>query len=309
MSLNAVAVGYAFAADERDEILISVLQLLFTLYTLGLTAKSVLQTDVPTHFNDVIHLTSLTTVASLLLASAAVLPDSPPPRLPTSPSLLTTLLRFASDDTALLAISYLLVLLYSGTCFISFTTPLGPPLYYPPLNIYSEKQVKLITNNDPENVCGIVGASPWDTLMFSYTTKVVWLGYVAQTLEIGDLPIVPSNMRASANYSAMRKAGRKYKLRMFKPRIGSGWALAYRLLRLNSMEFLAEFLLATVSAVLFYAPALFLKQFISYLEADTGREHKDWGWVWVLGIFMSNAIGFLSALRSFLYQIDFSDTS
>lgn len=143
---------------------------------------------------------------------------------------------------------------------------------------------------------GLVDASPWDTLLFSYTTKVVWLGNIAASLDIGDLPIVPANMRATYNYARMKKTVREVKLRIFSwtPKPGSGWLLAYRLLRLNSFAFTAELVLASVSAVLFYAPPLFLQKLVAFLEVDPTRENKGWGWVYVIGIFASNALSFLS---------------
>lgn len=51
--------------------------------------------------------------------------------------------------------------------------------------------------------------------------------------------------------------------------------------------------LAAVSAVLFYSPALFLQKFVAYLEVDTAREDTGWGWVYVVGIFASNAVTYI----------------
>lgn len=97
------------------------------------------------------------------------------------------------------------------------------------------------------------------------------------------------------NYAMMRKAMREVKLRIFSwtPKPGSGWLLAYRLVRLNSLGLITELLLASVSAVLFYAPPFFLQKLVAFLEVDPLRENKGWGWVYVIGIFASNAIGFL----------------
>jgi hypothetical protein len=121
------------------------------------------------------------------------------------------------------------------------------------------------------------------------------LGNIATSLEIGDLPIVPANMRATFNYSAMKKAMREFKLRFgtWRPTPGSGWELGYRLVRVNWLVFTAEFFLAAVSAVLFYAPALFLQSLVYYLEVDKYREDRGWGWVYVIGLFSANALSFL----------------
>jgi hypothetical protein len=133
-------------------------------------------------------------------------------------------------------------------------------------------------------------------LLFTYTTKVVWLGNVASSLEIGDLPIIPASMRSTYNYSAMKKVLRTVRLRIFSwtPKRGSGWQLAWQLVRLNYVALIAGLALATTSAILFYAPAYFLKQLVSYVEADPARESKGWGWVYVIGLFGTNAIVYLS---------------
>ena len=133
-------------------------------------------------------------------------------------------------------------------------------------------------------------------MLFSYTTKVVWLGNIAESLDIGDLPIVPASMRATYNYARMRKALREIKLKIFSwsPALGTGWHLIWRLIRLNFVILLMVFILAAISAVLFYTPALFLRKFVQYLEVDRNRENKGWGWVYVVGLFATNVLVFLS---------------
>ncbi|CAA7268235.1 unnamed protein product [Cyclocybe aegerita] len=283
LAICGVSLGWSIAEDNRFDIAVCSLHVFFALYAFLLSARSVGQTD-DEHSQSIIHLTSLMTVAFLLLGSSALLPDYSPP-VP------ATVRQFS----ALLALWYTLVALYTVVCVLCFTTPLGPPLHYDPADIYSEKVVQSITNMDEANVCGLTGASPWDVLFFSYTTKVVWLGNVAESLDIGDLPIVPANMRATYNYASMKQAMRTMKMRIFSwaPAPGTGWQLAYRLLRLNYLAFLALLLLASVAACLFYTPAMFLKQLVRYLEIDHNREQTGWGWVYVVGLFSANAICFL----------------
>jgi hypothetical protein len=55
-----------------------------------------------------------------------------------------------------------------------------------------------------------------------------------------------------------------------------------------------------VSATLFYTPAYFLRCLVEYLEANPGREEKGWGWVYVIGLFVTTATTFLSKLPSYL---------
>jgi len=97
------------------------------------------------------------------------------------------------------------------------------------------------------------------------------LGATSESLEIGDLPIVTANMRATTLFHCMRTSMRRVKLRpltfrpsflclgrrnwQWKPRLGSGWELMYRLAKVNVVPFTDQIALATVSACLFYTPA------------------------------------------------------
>lgn len=81
-------------------------------------------------------------------------------------------------------------------------------------------------------------------------------------------------------------------------RVGSGFGLGYRLVRVNASALLVELVLASVSAVLFYAPALFLQKLVEYLEIDRNRENPGWGWVYAIGLFLANAVSFLGAYYS-----------
>ena len=118
------------------------------------------------------------------------------------------------------------------------------------------------------------------------------LGNRAASFEIGDLPIVSASMRSTFNFAKMRQAMRSVHFRIgkWRPKPGSGWELAYRLARTNWVMMVSQMLLAAVTAVLFYAPALFLQLLIRYLEADPERKDRGWGWVYAVGLFSSNAI-------------------
>ena len=146
-------------------------------------------------------------------------------------------------------------------------------------------------------------ASIWDTILFSYTTKVVMLGYKSTSLEIGDLPIVPGNMRATSIFQSMKAALRTpiamvsvpfSSYHLFSFRKGSGWELLFKLIRLNKAVFTYEVALAAVSAALYYTPAFFLQSLIRYLEDDTSREDRRWGWVFVTGLFGMDCLNYLS---------------
>lgn len=143
----------------------------------------------------------------------------------------------------------------------------------------------------------VPGASVWDFLLFSYTTKVVNLGNVAESLETGDLPIVPADIRATSNYAIMRSAIHKFNLRIFRwtPTLGSGWALGYRLIRVNTAGFLTQAALASVAAGLFYVPPFFLSRVVAYLEADPERKDMRWGLFYTAALFGSSVFLYICA--------------
>lgn len=127
------------------------------------------------------------------------------------------------------------------------------------------------------------------------------LGRSSASLEIGDLPIVPADMRATALFTGMKRAlslpvPLPSLYRLFKIRKGSGWELLWRLVRLNKTVFAAEMLLSAAAAVLYYGPAFFLEKVVKYLEDDPLREDKSWGLIWAVGLFGFNALGYLGKL-------------
>lgn len=119
------------------------------------------------------------------------------------------------------------------------------------------------------------------------------LGYTAQSMEIGDLPIVPANMRAAYLFAKMKVAIRKHKLRRsLKP--GSGWGLSYTLIRANGSILTIQLVLTVICALLFYVPYFFLQKLVASLEEDPGRTNITWGWAYSFGLLLSNLISYLS---------------
>ncbi|KAL0959849.1 hypothetical protein HGRIS_011525 [Hohenbuehelia grisea] len=280
--LEAISLGFSCAMSDRSHIPIYSLRAVFALYATAVAARSVSQQNTSRHSESMLHMSALLLLAAALLSATSLVPDTPPPVVSKS---------IADSIPALRWFNYAVIVLYIAMTTIVFLTPQGPELHFPVENIYSEKVVAGITNMDHANVCGIIGASSWATLLFSYTTKVVMLGNVAESLEIGDLPIVPANMRATVNYTKMKQVLRsvKFNLGRFSPRAGSGWGLFWRLVIVNKLGLIAQLLIAMLSAVLFYVPALFLRNFVAYLEADPLREDRGWGLVFAIGLFFSNA--------------------
>ncbi|RPD54947.1 multidrug resistance-associated ABC transporter [Lentinus tigrinus ALCF2SS1-7] len=280
--IQSVCLGWAITEDDRLNIAVYSLHIAFALYTLVLSALSINQTY-SAHSQSIIHLCGLTFVATFLLGTTAILPSTPFPGTGTS---------ILSIAGAPLTLWYTAVAMYAVCFLIVVTCPRGPCLHFPSESIYSEKTLMQITSKYEDNVCGITGASVWDVLLFSYTTKVVMLGNASESLEIGDLPIVAADMRATTLFASMRAAIRRWKLRIgsWHPQPGSGIELAYRLLRVNAWTMAMIIFLAIICAIMFYVPAFFLQRVVRYLEVDPGRESRGWGFVFCAGLFVSNAM-------------------
>ncbi|KZO97554.1 multidrug resistance-associated ABC transporter [Calocera viscosa TUFC12733] len=292
VACEAVTLGFlAASTTSAQPLAASSLRLASAVYILVFSACSISDSGVNTHWAGLIHLSVLTAGGVLLLGISAILPDD---------DALAEVLAAAPDlGEAIAPLQYTVFMLYLAAVSLASTIPRGPPLHFPPAQIYSLKTLSTSAPTTKDNVCGIVQTSVAGFLLFSYTTPVVMLGYTSESLEIRDLPIVPADMRATSIYSTMRRAMRAVRLRRiplfgaWKPSPGSGWDLMYRILRVNVTAFVIQIILASVSAVLYYAPALFLQRLIAYLEMDPGREDTRWGWVYALGLFLSNSINFL----------------
>ena len=141
--ISTVSLGWSIANNDHIDMKIYSLHLFFALYVFVISARSVVQVTTDDHSNSILHLTALLTVAFSLLGSTAILPNSPPPETAS-----------IDDELVLLGLWYTLLGMYAVGCILVYSSPLGPPLYYPPSDIYSEKTVKSITNMDKQNVCG-----------------------------------------------------------------------------------------------------------------------------------------------------------
>ncbi|KAI0251186.1 multidrug resistance-associated ABC transporter [Lactifluus subvellereus] len=283
ISLQTVSLGYALSFANSTITATYLLHVLFAVYLEVLAAQSVGRNTVHSHTRNILHLSVLTTLAFVLLGLTALLPRDRP-----SISTLTD----DSQPRFLQVIWYVALGLYAFSTAVAITTPLGPPLHFPASRIYSEKTVAAITNQAQDNVSGVTGASVWDTLLFSYTTKVVMLGNTAESLDIGDLPIVPGFVRAAYLFRAIRSTPSTIRLRRFmfwNVRQGSGWELAFRLAYLNRAIFTAQMALAATGAVLYYVPPFFLQKLVRYLETDPERHDRSWGWFYSFGMFATTA--------------------
>ncbi|THH26392.1 hypothetical protein EUX98_g7797 [Antrodiella citrinella] len=285
LALQAVSLGFAVMEEDNIWIATQSLYAVFALYLLGITA-SALNKEYSPHSLTIIHICALLFLATSCLGTLALFPANPIPVTTKVFSLLTASAAIVPQICWLASVA-----LYLVATVVAFTIPRGPALHFDSNDIYAEKTLMQLSSRYEDNVCGITGASVWDLFLFSYTTKVVMLGYNSESLEIADLPIVSHDMRATTIYAGMRAAMRKWKLQVgsWSPTPGSGWNLIYRLLRLNSLVLIMVMVLASVSAVLFYVPSFFLRRIVEYIETDVARSDREWGWFYCAGLFFSQA--------------------
>ncbi|KAJ7598811.1 multidrug resistance-associated ABC transporter [Mycena floridula] len=268
---NTIGFGWSVVDGDAASVTSYSAFVLFSLYVFALAARAVRQNSTDFHGESITHLFCLISAAALSFTVSTILPAKP----------LAVITESDPEPNSALSIMWTCTtVLFIVADLIICTTPFGPAMHYPSEAIYSEKI---------ENVCGVVGASIWDQLMFSYTTKVVMLGNIAESLEIGDLPIVPASVRSTNSYVHMKRAMQTITLKIgsWTPTPGTGWNLGYRLMRINSQALILQFWLASVSAVLYYAPPFFLEKLILYLESDPERKDKSWGLFYVVCLFVS----------------------
>ena len=280
LAFEGISLGWSAYADGENTLVEHALRTTFALYISTLVVRSIGQCTIHRHSESVIHITTLTFFSSVLHFVTAILPSS----------------DFISAHSIqelpqLLALWYAVTVAYILTFAIIATTPRGPPLHYSPSFIYSQKTIDDTTNKAYENVCGIPGASVVDYLWFRYVTRVVQLGS-SDSVEIGDLPILPATMRATYQFFRMR-------MNLHAKPLKPGWDLAWRLLSINKLGFLIESLLAASAAPMWFASPFFVRKLIAYLEGDPDRLDRGWGWVYALAQFASLVI---VSQREFLFS-------
>lgn len=158
--IQTVLLGWSVSTLEIKDAIVPTLDSFTALYLIVVTV-STLNDDIPdVHFTQVAHICTITTTATLMFGSIAILPSS------------EITISGQAEDAVSRGLHYAVVGLYMVACVISLNIPRGPAMYFPPEQIYSEKTVASITSRYRDNVCGIVNDSIFGILFFSYTTKV-----------------------------------------------------------------------------------------------------------------------------------------
>ncbi|KAI0062503.1 ATP-binding cassette transporter [Artomyces pyxidatus] len=286
LAIQSTSLAYSIYLSLTAFVATYALNIVFAVYLTCISVRPLFPDSTSSHAETMVHLSVLTFLAFVSLGTTALIPED-------------TISTSDEDLPPFLKVLWNVVFVfYTGACFLAVRMPLGPALHFPPSRIYSEKTVAAISNMAPDNVSGETGASVWDTLLFSYSTKTIMLGGAGDSLDIGDLPIVPGRMRATSLFKNMRRTLRSVSLKKFlfwDVNPGSGWELAYRLIRVNAALLVVQACLSVAIAVIFYAIPWFLRRIVLYLEEDPLREDRRWGWFYSVGMFVSTAASHIAA--------------
>ncbi|KAJ7779182.1 multidrug resistance-associated ABC transporter [Mycena metata] len=171
--------------------------------------------------------------------------------------------------------------LYLVASALILTMPRGPRLDYPPENIYSEKVLSL-AHASTVNVNGVVDASPWGALFFSYISKVATL---APGFGVADLPLLTADMRALVTFSQIRASVQ----RTNAWHLPGGMRFGLALLRANALQLIGVQLLSAMTAVGRCSPPYFMRLLLVQLEGDKPIDRR-WGLVYVAGLFAGNFV-------------------
>nr|XP_019043546.1 ATP-binding cassette transporter [Kwoniella bestiolae CBS 10118]OCF22476.1 ATP-binding cassette transporter [Kwoniella bestiolae CBS 10118] len=286
--------------DEKTRsILLPSLLLPSQMVTLYLSSCHIHQNETIPHWATTVHLSVDIFVQFMVLAFLALLPSTP---LPSASAKLFA--SFARVDVFLIpqltpvsSLKMALPILYVLPLLAILSVRRGPPLYLPLDAIYPTKiteAVPLGTESlDPNkpNVSAEVQANVPEWLLFGYATPVIRKGYVSDSLDVWDLPILPKGLRALFQYRHMRKIYGRPRGRFGRK---EGFNLLWKVAKANSALLWAQTLLATATAFGYYVPHYILLKFVEYLENDPTRSTPAWGWVLCFGLFMSNAIMFIA---------------
>ncbi|KAF8893222.1 hypothetical protein CPB84DRAFT_1848688 [Gymnopilus junonius] len=252
--------------------------LAFAAYTLVITITSILNKH-EKHTGFLAHLCTLLTVKTLLAVIITFLPSS---NATSESSSIDTILYSAWNiDLAFTFVSWLVVI----------GMPRGLPCHYSEQKLYSSKTLSASGKFPEENVSGEGVTSLYGTLFFTYATQVFMLGKSKSLITMDQLPILPASLRAAVNLSEIKYVIQNTKVpfgNLIRP--GSGFRLAFQVLRANFGLICILQLVSVLAAIMYYAPIFFIQYFLAYLEEDPDRKNPSWGWFYVGGIFVSHFI-------------------
>ncbi|WWD20306.1 hypothetical protein CI109_104782 [Kwoniella shandongensis] len=298
---NILLLVFTILADDNDSeakqiaILLPSLLLPAQLVTLLLGFWHLGQNEVEAHWATTIHNSVNIFIQFIALSFIALLPSTP---LPTSPvSLLSITIASSLPHTPVEILKTILPFLYIAPLFAILSIQRGPPLYLALDAIYPPKIVEAVPSDtaalDPTkaNVSREIQATIPEWLLFGYATDVIKKGYVSDSMDVWDLPILPRSLRALYQYQRMKKVYGRPKGRLGRM---EGLNLLWKLGKVNAAMLWAQTILAAITAVGYYLPHYLLKLFINFLENDPSRSEPAWGWLLCFGLFTSNAVMYIA---------------
>ncbi|ODO00841.1 ATP-binding cassette transporter [Cryptococcus wingfieldii CBS 7118] len=308
LACNICLLAFSIVSDAHDDesrqrsIALSVLLLASQVITLLLSYWHLAQRDVASHWATTIHLAVDISTQFLVLAFLSLLPSSPLPSDPVVPTAFNAL-AFSITESPVGLLKTLLPILYLPSLVAILSVRRGPPLYLPLDAIYPSKIIASVPEDasalDPTqaNVSPEVQANVPEWLLFGYATGVIRKGYVAESMDVWDLPILPATLRKSIPCALVQFQRMKKAYGHRKERLGrmEGFNLLLVLAKVNIGLLVAQTVLATATAFGYYLPHYLLKLFINFLENDPTRSEPAWGWLLCFGLFTSNALIFIAS--------------
>lgn len=267
------------------------------------------QNETPSHWSTTIHLSFGIFTQFMVLGFLAILPSTP---IPTKPISFASVSAHPPVNIITILTSAVPVLTFVPLLII-LSIRRGPPMYLPLKALLPAKQIDRIPEGHPSlnpdlpNVTAEVQVTVVEWMLFSYTGELIERAKVNDSMDVWDLPILPANLRAVVNYMWFKKAYGHPTRRLGK---WEGYNLLIKLAKVNKWLLFAQCGLAAITGVMYYAPHLLLRYFLTYLENDPTRAHPAWGWVFALGILVSNLFiylvsGIIWSISSVLLQVRF----
>ncbi|GMK55034.1 hypothetical protein CspeluHIS016_0200900 [Cutaneotrichosporon spelunceum] len=252
------------------------------------------QNETAPHWATTIHLAVNMFTQFLVVGFLAIVPSAPLPTKSVNVGLFVVHppIRLISILTSVLPLLQFIPL------FIVLNIRRGPEMYIPIKDLLPAKIVEAIPpdhpclNPDIPNVTHEVSVTIPEWMLFSYSGVLIERSKVNDSMDVWDLPILPADQRALPNYIKFKAAYGKHSQRLGK---WEGYNLLWQLAKVNKWLLIAQAGLSAVTGVLYYAPHVLLKFFLTYLENDPSRNSPGWGWLFALGILVSNVAVFLIA--------------
>ncbi|GBB99870.1 hypothetical protein RclHR1_03660017 [Rhizophagus clarus] len=161
---------------------------------------------------------------------------------------------------------------------VAITTPRGPPLY---------------DNGKP--VTSLSYSSILDFITFAAMTSLLKKAYYKDALDDSDLDQLPFNLRAFTAH---------YNFRLWRSK-----SLLYRIWKANLRIMIYQLISTVLTASLFFAPAIFLYNFLEYIQEKSLNKTSDWGYVCIFGMLVSNILWALALGQQWYWSASEFNTS